>query len=257
MEIKLSPGEKVYFASDFHLGFPTREDSRDREKKIVRWLEVVSHDAKHIFLVGDIFDFWFEYQSVIPKGYIRFQGKIAELVDKGIEISFFTGNHDLWIFDYFTKELGVKVYRKPQTLIINGTKMLLGHGDGLGPGDYSYKLLKVVFENKVCQWLFGFLHPNVGIFVANYWSTTRKKKQMKTGKPFNEENELLWKYAESIEQEEHFDYYIFGHRHLRLDLKVGENSRYINIGEWLTLYTYGVFDGKKMDILTFDEEKTQ
>lgn len=252
--IKDLEGKKLYFASDFHLGAPSKEDSLERELKIVRWLDSIKHDAHTIYLLGDIFDFWFEYKHAIPKGFIRLQGKLAELSDNGIPIVFFTGNHDMWMFDYFTKELNIPIYRKPVELEVEGKKLLIGHGDGLGPGDTSYKLLKKVFESKVCQWLFARLHPNFGIGLANFWSKrSRISNTKKDEDKFKGEKEFLWQYSKDIEAQKHHDYYVFGHRHLPLDLEVDENSRYFNLGEWVNYDTYGVFDGNKFELTTFEK----
>lgn len=251
--IKSLQGKKLYFASDFHLGAPSREDSLKREMKIVRWLDIVKKDAHTIYLLGDIFDFWFEYKHAIPKGYIRLQGKLAEITDSGIPVVFFTGNHDMWMFDYFTKELNIPIYRKPQQLKVENTKMLIGHGDGLGPGDHSYKLLKKVFENKLSQWLFARIHPNAGIGIANFWSKRSRISNLKKDEEtFKGEKEFLWQYCKDIESKEHHDYYVFGHRHLPLNLDVGDTSRYFNLGEWVNYYTYGVFDGKEFELLNFE-----
>lgn len=251
---KLSEGKKIFFASDFHLGVPDDESSKQREKKIVRWLDSIKAEAQIIFIAGDIFDFWFEYRETIPKGYIRLQGKLAELTDAGIKIIFFTGNHDMWLFDYFTKELGIPIHRKPQVFIFNDKKFLVGHGDGLGPGDHFYKLIKKVFANKAAQWLFGFIHPNIGIGFANYCSRNSRIRQNKREDKYLGEDEWLLVYSRELEKKEHHDYYIFGHRHLPLDIKVGDHSRYINLGEWVNYYTYAVFDGKDVQLKEFEEK---
>ncbi len=156
--------KKIFFASDFHLGVPDHNSSIQREKRIVAWLNQIKDEAHSIYLLGDIFDFWFEYKRAIPKGFIRLQGKLAELRDAGIPIYFFTGNHDMWMFDYFPKELDIPVFRSPIVLEHNNQRLLVGHGDGLGPGDNMYKLLKKVFNNSICQWLFARIHPNLGIY---------------------------------------------------------------------------------------------
>jgi UDP-2,3-diacylglucosamine hydrolase len=252
--IELKPHQKIYFASDFHLGVPTLEKSQERERKIIRWLDAIKADAQVIFLMGDIFDFWFEYKHAIPKGMIRFQGKLAELVDSGIQVVFFTGNHDMWLFDYFTKELGIPIYRKPLDFVIGNQTFYLGHGDGLGPGDRKYKILKKIFANPICQWLFGGLHPNIGIGIAKYWSRHSRIQSTKKGEEhFLGEAEWLWTYTKEQEQKKHRDYYIFGHRHLPLDLKVGEKARYVNLGEWLHHCTYAVYDGKGLVLKTFED----
>lgn len=244
----------MYFASDFHLGIPTKEESLVRERKIIRWLESIRHDAAHIFLVGDIFDFWYEYRKVIPKGFIRFQGKIAELVDAGIPITFFSGNHDIWMFDYFTEELGIPVYRRTQEVQINNLRLQVGHGDGLGPGDYSYKILQKLFESKFCQFLFSRIHPNFSLGFGHMWSMSRKKKHHYQAPPFiKKENEYIWHYCVAEEKKEHHDFYLFGHRHIPMKLEVGDQAHYINIGEWLWSCTYGVCDGNTVELLKFEE----
>ena len=252
MKITLPSNKKIFFASDFHLGVPDHDQSLVREKKIVRWLDSVKHEAHSIYLMGDIFDFWFEYKHAIPKGFIRLQGKLAELTDNGIPVTFFTGNHDMWMFNYFTKELNIPIHRNPIELEINGQKLLIGHGDGLGPGDSSYKILKKFFNSGVCQWLFARIHPNLGIGIAHYWSRKSRISNIKREEKFQgEENEFLLTYCKELEQKTHHDFYVFGHRHLPLDLKVSENSRYINLGEWVHFNTYAEYDGKEIHLKTF------
>jgi UDP-2,3-diacylglucosamine hydrolase len=245
--------KKIFFASDFHLGVPTPQESIARERKIVAWLESIRHEAHTIYILGDIFDFWFEYRHAIPKGFVRLQGKLAELRDAGIPIVFFTGNHDMWMFDYFTTELGIPVYREPQFLEVGNQKLLIGHGDGLGPGDHTYKFLKKIFNSGLCQWLFARLHPNLGITIANIWSRSSRLSNVKEDEGFKgEEGEFLWVYCREMEKIKHHDYYIFGHRHIPLDLKVSDTSRYINLGEWVHFTTYGVYDGKTVQLKTFE-----
>ena len=246
-------GKKIFFSSDFHLGVPSYETSLEREKRIVKWLDSVKDEAHTIYLLGDIFDFWFEYKHAIPRGFIRLQGKLAELRDAGIPITFFTGNHDMWMFDYFPKELGIPIYRDPQLLQIGNQKLLIGHGDGLGPDDTTYKFLKKFFNSKLCQWLFARLHPNFGIGIATYWSRKSRISNLKREEKFQgEEGEFLWVYCNEIERKEHHDFYIFGHRHLPLDLKINDKSRYINLGEWVHFNTYAVYDGKDVELKTFN-----
>jgi len=249
----LPDGKKIYFASDFHLGVPNAESSLERERKIVRWLTSIEHDAHEIFLVGDIFDFWFEYKHAIPKGFSRLQGKIAELTDRGIPVHFFTGNHDMWMFDYFPKELGVTVNRSNVERVWNGKTFFIGHGDGLGPGDKWYKFMKKCFEARWTRWCFARLHPNFGIGMANFWS---RKSRAATGdsdsKFLGEENEWLVIYCKEQLQEKHRDYFVFGHRHLPMDIRLNETSRYINLGEWIHYTTYGVFDGKELTLEKFE-----
>lgn len=248
----LPKGKKIYFASDFHLGAPNPEASMTREKLIVKWLDEIKSDAAEIFLVGDLFDFWFEYKHSIPKGFVRLQGKMAEIVDSGIPITLFIGNHDMWMFDYLPKEIGVTLHRDSIRRTINGKEFLIGHGDGLGPGDHGYKFIKKVFANPICQWLFARIHPNLGIGMANFWSQKSRNANRETDEVYlGEENEWLAIYSKEYLQKEHIDYFIFGHRHLPLDLKVGENSRYINLGEWINYNSYGVFDGSNFELKAF------
>jgi UDP-2,3-diacylglucosamine hydrolase len=245
-------GKKIFFASDFHLGVPDRQSSLIREKKIVAWLDSIKNEAHSIFLLGDIFDFWFEYRHAIPKGYIRLQGKLAEIRDAGIPVIFFTGNHDMWMFDYFEKELAIPIYRDPQVLVVGKQKLLIGHGDGLGPGDKTYKMLKKIFNSRVCQWLFARLHPNFGIGIANYWSRNSRISNSKKEEKFQgEEGEFLLVFCRELERKEHHDYYIFGHRHLPLDLEISQHSRYINLGEWVNFTSYAEYDGKQAVLKSF------
>lgn len=250
---QLPEGKKIYFASDFHLGVPNYESSLSRERRIVAWLNSIRHDAHSIYIMGDIFDFWFEYKYVIPKGFIRLQGKLAELRDEGIPIIFFTGNHDMWMFDYFPKEFGIPVYREPQLLKVGSQRLLIGHGDGLGPGDRTYKFIKRFFNSDICQWLFARIHPNLGMAIANYWSRkSRISNEKKEEKFMGEDREFLLTYCKELEQNEHHDFYIFGHRHLPLELKVNEHSLYINLGEWVHYDTYAVYDGKNVALKKFE-----
>jgi UDP-2,3-diacylglucosamine hydrolase len=244
---------KIYFASDFHLGAPNAVESLKREKKIVKWLDEIKVDAQEIYLVGDIFDFWFEYKTVIPRGFVRLQGKIAELTDSGIPIHVFTGNHDMWIFDYLPKELGVTLYRDNIIKEYNGKKFLIGHGDGLGPGDNTYKMLKGFFASKICQWVFARIHPNFGIGVANAWSRKSRKSNISYDEVFHgEEKEDLILYCnEYIKKDASIDYFVFGHRHLPLEIKIGEKATYFNLGEWIKYNSYGVFDGEKFELKTY------
>lgn len=241
----------IYFASDFHLGVPNFESSRERELLLVRWLDQVSANAAEIYLLGDIFDFWFEYKSVAPKGYVRLLGKLADIVDSGIPITLFTGNHDMWMFDYLEKEVGVTICRKPIVKIFSSKKFYLGHGDGLGPGDYQYKFLKTIFANKICQWLFARVHPNLAFGVANMWSgKSRLKNNTKEEGFTSKDEEWLYDYSKNMLKGEHYDYFVFGHRHLPLDLSIeGHDSRYINLGEWVTGNPhYAVFDGNQLSL---------
>ncbi len=250
--INLEEGKKIYFASDFHLGTPDQQSSRKREEKIVRWLNSIQDDAAGILLVGDLFDFWFEYKHTIPKGYRRFLAKISQLRDLGIPIIFFTGNHDLWMFDYFPSEYGIPVYKNPEKFQIGDKVFFIGHGDGLGPGDRFYKFVKVFFTNSFCQWCFKWLHPNIGMAMANYWSrSSRHSNDMKEDE-FKGENESLFIYCREIEANTHHDFYVFGHRHLPLEMDINQSSKYINLGEWVLKPTFAEFDGKRLILKKFE-----
>jgi len=246
--------KKIYFASDFHLGVPNAAKSLERERRIVRWLESIRADAEAIYLVGDVFDFWFEYATVVPKGYVRLLGKLAELRDAGILIYFFTGNHDMWMFQYFEEELDIPTYRQPIQIELKGKQFFIGHGDGLGPGDHGYKFIKKVFSNRLCQWLFARLHPNFAIRLANFWSgKSRSKNEKEPEKFISKEKEWLYQYANKKLETQHYDFFIFGHRHLPLDLTLENGtSRYINLGEWMNFNTYAVFDGNILALKTFE-----
>ncbi|MBS1628224.1 MAG: UDP-2,3-diacylglucosamine diphosphatase [Bacteroidetes bacterium] len=244
----------IYFLSDFHLGAPDYENSLLREKKIVSFLDSIKHNASAIFILGDIFDFWYEYKKVVPKGFVRLLGKLAELTDAGIDIRFFVGNHDMWMVNYFQKELNIKVYFHPTTFQINNKKFFIGHGDGLGPGDHGYKFIKKIFRNKICQWLFGQLHPTFGIGLANYFSRKSREKTGSSDEVFlGEENEWLVIYCKEVLQKEQFDYFVFGHRHLPLTIQLNAGSKYINLGDWIRNFTYAVFDGNDMQLKKLEE----
>ena len=249
----LETGKKVYFLSDFHLGAPNDTESRKREDRLVRFLQDARKDAGIIFIVGDIFDFWFEYKTVVPKGFVRILGTLAQIADEGIQLHIFTGNHDLWMQDYLSKELNAKLYFEPQTFTIQNKQFLIGHGDGLGPGDEGYKRLKKIFTNPICQWLFRWLHPDAGIQLANYFS---RKSRAKTGNAdelfLGEDKEWLILYTKEKAKTMAVDYFIFGHRHYAIDLKISDKSRYINLGDWIRLNTYAVFDGTDLHFLTWE-----
>ena len=250
----MEPDKKIYFASDFHLGAPDYATSLEREKRIVKWLDEIKDDAEEIFLVGDLFDFWFEYKTVVPRGYVRILGKLAELTDSGIPVHLFTGNHDMWIFDYLPKEINIILHKEPIEKEFGGKKFFIGHGDGLGPGDNGYKFLKKVFANKFCQWLFAIIHPDLGMKIANYWShRSRIFNEAHEEKFLGESKEWLVIYCKEVLQKKHYEYFIFGHRHLPLDIKLNEGSRYINLGEWIFKNSYAVFDGEKMTLHYFEK----
>ena len=240
--ITTSENKKIYFASDQHLGAPTPKASLPREKKFVAWLDTIKEDAGTIFLLGDLFDFWFEYKTVVHKGFVRVLGKLAELKDAGIDIYFFVGNHDLWMRDYFQKELNIPVFHKPQEFDINGKIFLIGHGDGLGPNDHGYKRMKKVFTFPFFKWLFRWLHPDIGVRLGHYFSVKNKLISGDEDARFlGEENEWLAQYCRKKLTEKHYDFFVFGHRHLPLEIELNNNSTYINLGDWIQYFTYGEF----------------
>ena len=254
--MQISSNKKIYFLSDFHLGAPDHARSLLREKRIITFLDKIKGDAGQIFIVGDLFDFWYEYKKVVPKGFVRILGKLAELTDSGITIHFFVGNHDMWMNGYFEKELNIKVYHHPAAFELMGKKFFIGHGDGLGPGDHRYKFIKKVFRNKFSQWLFGFLHPWFGIGLADYFS---RKSRAATGEGdehfLGEEKEWLIIFSREMLKTKHYDYFIFGHRHLPIDFKLSDPeiigagaTRYINLGDWIKYNSYAVFDGGNLEL---------
>ena len=247
-----STKKNIYFLSDFHLGAPNAEASLIREKKIISFLDKIKDEAAEIFILGDMFDFWFEYKNVVPKGYTRLLGKLAEITDAGTPIHFFVGNHDMWMKDYFQKELNIKVYFNPEEFILLGKKFLIGHGDGLGPGDNGYKFLKKIFRNKISQFLFGILPPVVGMGLANYFS---RKSLAQTGSTdefyLGDDKEWLIAYCREVLTKDHYDYFVFGHRHLPIDFKLNDNSTYINLGDWIKHFTYADFNGQSLTLHTY------
>ena len=244
---------KIYFASDFHLGVPTHAESLEREKKIISWLDEIKEDAKSIYLLGDIFDFWFEYKAVVPKGFVRLLGKLAELSDNGTDIFLIKGNHDLWMHDYLPKEVGVQIIEDKTILSENGKKLFLAHGDGLGPGDFGYKMIKKIFTNKVCQWLFARIHPNFGFGIAQFLSKKSRIANNKNNEHFlGEEKEWLVSYCKEKQKENPVDYYIFGHRHLPLEIEIDIKAKYINLGDWVRHNSYAVFDGENLILEYFN-----
>ena len=251
-KVNLDPGKKVYFASDQHFGIPNATESRKREDRFIRWMDEIKADAQIIFLMGDLFDFWHEWKYVVPKGYIRVLGKIAELKDSGIEIYFFVGNHDLWMKNYFQEELGIPVFFEKQYFEINNRQFLLAHGDGLGPGDKGYKRMKKVFTNPLAQWAFRWLHPDIAMRIANYMSQKNKMISGDEDKQFlGEDKEFLILYSKEKLKTEKINYFVYGHRHLPMVLDLSPDSKYVNLGDWISYFTYGVFDGNSFALETY------
>ena len=241
----------IYFASDFHLGSPNVEESRKREKKIISWFDEIKKDAKSIYLLGDIFDYWFEYKKVVPKGFVRILGKIAELTDTGIGIHLLVGNHDLWMKHYLEEECGIKVYHEPISIKENNKIIFIGHGDGLGPGENSFKLIKKLFTNKVCQWMFARIHPNTAVRFAHWWSRKSRENSSDPGYLGSENENLEIFCNHHYKNNSDIDFYIFGHRHLPLDINISDNCRYINTGDWINNFTYAVLEKEQVKLKKF------
>lgn len=243
IHIDLPQDKKIYFASDFHFGIPDEKTSKEREGRICKWLTEIEKDAYAIFLVGDIFDCWMEYKKVVPKGNIRFLGTLANLSDKGIKIIFFTGNHDLWQKNYFQKELGAEVYSKPQLFSINKKFIFVAHGDGLNPKEVKYRIMKFVIQNQVSRFIYRQLHPDIGIRIANFFSSLGPKHKFEDLKMKPLEQEYQYNFALHHAKTNKVDYYILGHRHIPITLKINDSSYFINLGDWISFDTYAIFDG--------------
>ncbi len=245
--------KKTYLVSDFHLGIPSFEESAVREKRIVSFLNSIKPQCNELYIVGDIFDFWFEYKTVVPKGFVRLLAKLAEFVEDGIPVHVFHGNHDLWQFGYLEKEIGCKVYSKPIIKTIAGKKLYIGHGDGLGPKQHKFKFILSVYRNYFFQRLFAFFHPNIGIGLANYFSQKSKEETYSDNHAFYGENEFLIQHARNFLKYEHIDYFIFGHRHLPMIYKLNNQSNYINLGDWIDYNTYLELDENEVTIKSFTD----
>ena len=253
--IQIPKGKKIYFTSDHHFGAPSKKASKPREEKFVAWLDKIKKDAEVLFILGDLFDFWFEYKQVIPKGFTRVLGKLAELSDHGIEIHFFAGNHDMWMRNYFEEEFSIVVYNKPQEFELNEKLFFIGHGDGLGPHDIGYKRLKKVFSNSFFKWLYRWIHPDFGVRFAQYLSLKNKLISGNNDLKFKgNESEWLTQYARRKLEHRHYDYFLFGHRHLPLEVPLNQKSTYFNLGDWITHFSYGVFDGREFKLEKYNTD---
>jgi len=252
----LTAPKKIYFISDVHLGLYPPEQSARREKWLVSWLDEIKQDASELYLLGDIFDYWHEYRHVVPRGHTRFLGKLSELSDMGIRMHYFTGNHDIWIYDYLPSEIGLTLYRHPVIREMDGYKFFIGHGDGLGPGDRSYKLLKAIFTNKVLQWLFARIHPNAAMTFGKRWSRSSRYAKGIVADPYlGDDREFQVVFAMQTLKKEHFDYFIFGHRHIPFMINLGNNSYVVNLGDWINNFSYAVWDGRELLLKSIFPEK--
>jgi len=243
---------KIYFISDVHLGAPALTNNKQRELLFAGWLDDIKHDVAELYLVGDIFDFWFEYKKVVPRGFTRILGRLADLTDSGIPVHFFTGNHDLWVFDYLKEETGLMIHYDELITTIRGKKFFIAHGDGLDPDDKGYLFLKKVFSNKKLQWIFARLHPNFAFNLAHRWSKSSRLSKLNRLEEFNVKNENMYRFAENYLETEWIDYFIFGHRHQMADVELKGSSRMILLGDWIKNFSYGVFDGNTFTLKKFE-----
>jgi UDP-2,3-diacylglucosamine hydrolase len=244
---------KIYFVSDVHLGAPALNNNHQRELLFAKWLDDINHDVQELYLMGDIFDFWWEYKKVVPRGFTRILGRIANLTDRGIPVHFFPGNHDLWVFDYLPSELGVTVHRNEIVKEIEGKKFFLAHGDGLDANDVGYIRLKKIFTSKKLQWLYSRLHPNFALQIAHNWSKSSRTAKLDRVEEFNVNNEGMYKFAQTVLKTEPIDYFIFGHRHIMVNVTINETSRFVLLGDWIKNFSYGVFDGEKFELLRYND----
>lgn len=249
----------IYFASDFHLGVDTTDQSsKEREQKIIRWLDSIEPSCEALYLLGDVFDYWFEYKKVIPKGHVRFLGRLAQFVESGIPVHLFTGNHDMWLSSYLEEEIGLTLYKNPIEINLHSKKFILGHGDGLGPGDRGYKFIKKIFRSPINQWLFARLHPNLGISMMQFFSG-KSRAYDKDDKNFSHpEKEWLVQYCEAEIEKKEIDFFIFGHRHLPIDYTLSnKKSRYINLGDMMSFNSYAVLEQGKLILTSYENPSLQ
>jgi len=244
----LTQTKKIYFASDFHLGLPTGVPPLEREKKVVEWLNKVAPDAKEIYLLGDVFDFWWEYKLVVPRGFTRFLGTVASITDSGIPVHFFTGNHDMWVGDYLSTECGVIIHTAPLTTILNGKKFHLAHGEGLGTLDNGYKILLSIFRNRPLRAMYSALHPWIGVGIGLRWSLSSRLGKGITKEFMGEAKEDLVRYARNVLETDNIEHFIFGHRHLAMTYNLKDNVEILFLGDWIRNGSYAELEG---NILTF------
>ncbi len=244
---------KIYFISDVHLGAHALSNNYQREMLFAKWFDDINNDVQELYLMGDIFDFWWEYKKVVPRGFTRILGRIANLTDRGIPVHFFPGNHDLWVFDYLPSELGVIVHKNEIVREIRGKKFFLAHGDGLDAEDVGYIRLKKIFTNSKLQWLFSRLHPNFAFNIAHKWSKSSRIAKFDSEEEFNINNDGMYKFAQSFLNQEPIDYFIFGHRHQMVNEPLNENARFVLLGDWIKNFSYGVFDGDKFELKKYND----
>jgi len=251
LEINRISDKKVIFLSDIHLGMYPYEKSRQREKKVVQFLEEKAPETSAFVFLGDVFDFWYEYKKVAPRGFVRFLGTLARLADSGIDIYFFVGNHDVWLFDYLPKEIGLKLFRDPAMRCqIGSKKFVIGHGD-FGDEDPGYKFLRYFFHNKILQWAFSRIHPNLAFSLGHAWSKRSRLAKGISVDFLGEEKEFQFRFAKKVLEKEAVDYFIFGHRHLALDHALTADSHVVILGEWIESMTYAEFDGNTLVLKSY------
>jgi UDP-2,3-diacylglucosamine hydrolase len=237
---------KIFFASDFHLGLPAGSPPVEREKKVVSWLNSIAPDAREIYLLGDVFDFWWEYRLVVPRGFTRFLCTISSITDSGIPVHFLTGNHDMWVKDYLSSECGITVHAEPYSVIFDDKKFFLAHGEGLGTRDPFYKILLSIFRNKTLRALYSALHPAIGLGIGHRWSLNSRLGKGIAKAFLGEENEDLIRYSKSILENDHIDFFIFGHRHLEMRYRLREGTEIVFLGDWIKKGSYAEWDGSDL-----------
>lgn len=258
----MNQGKKIYFASDAHLGARFHKDPLAVEKRLVRWLDSIKHDASAVYLLGDVFDYWYEYKYVVPKGYIRFLGKLAELTDNGVEVHIFFGNHDIWMFDYLPREMGVTLHQGPVTLDLLGKRFFLGHGDEVGARPLMFRFVRGIFHSKFCQWVYGAVHPRWTFGFALGCSLNSRKSGIQPVENesnfINEASEYLVTFAkEYLKTHSDINFFIFGHRHVMLDLMLSRTSRILIAGDWMRFFSYIVWDGESLYMDQFEVEDAE
>ena len=244
--------EKIFFASDFHLGLPTGSDPLDREKRVVRWLNSSAKEAREIFLLGDIFDFWWEYKHVVPRGFTRFLGTVSSITDSGIPVHFFTGNHDMWMGDYLSRECGVTIHTDPYQVNFDGRVFYLAHGEGLGTNDNGYRVLLFLFRSRILRKVYSAIHPTIGMGIGHRWSLSSRLGKGISKDFMGEEKEDLFRHSRKILENESIDFFIYGHRHLPMTVKINDSAIITILGDWIQIGSYAVWDGNELTLKTID-----
>lgn len=240
---------KAYFLSDLHLGAPYFPDSKEAEKRVVAFLDSIKNEADAIYLLGDILDYWYEYRYVVPRGFVRFFGKLAELVDNGIKIVWLIGNHDIWIYDYLPTEIGLEVRDGWIVEEIDGRKFFMTHGDGIGKLKPSFRLLRKLFRNKICQKAYSAIHPRWTIPFANSWSRHSRKIEGPSEADACRMLENIEVFSkEFLKKNPDIDYFMYGHLHLVREISVGKKSEIVVLGDWISNFSYAFWNGQSLEI---------